>query len=618
MQQQHRMEEYDEELNQGKEQMSKIEEEKGRAFNELREKKKVAEETNVMFDEVVATKRNSDPHTREHQMGVEDNNSIESSSEHESKNGLELQLSEKDALLDNMRNEMDSLRSSEDDAMVLLSDYKRKVQELEAELDKRKESEANLFDTLVMQTKQLEHNKVLLEESKLEISSLEGKIKEFQVSATQTMKIPGESQLDSESSLSTKESIEGMKTETELEEEKLNLNGTQDGEGLSTNAKTLLQELDLLKNELKSATVAEENSKKAMDDLAFALKEVATEANQAKAKLTISEVELEHTKGDAERWRTMLESTEEKYKELLEATKKEADRYKNTAERLRLEAEETLLAWNGKETELVNCIRRAEEERLHATKETTGLLELLKEAENKTKVSKEENQKLRDILKQALNEANVAKEAAEIAKAENARLQDSLNLLVHENEMLKIHEAASFENIKELKRMLSESSMKDFKIEDIEKSTSKEGSKEDKESGRKAKAQNTHNSADKDHKESKSLNKTFSLNLKDMIPPRKEQHKVGNEEANKEIDDDTLRGSIFDEVDSSDSESRHDGEMGIPDDFDHLDESHFDDSEGDRNSRKRRALLRRFGDLIRRRSFHYHRKDPSNEEHLQT
>ncbi|CAJ1855117.1 unnamed protein product [Sphenostylis stenocarpa] len=594
MQQQHYVEEYDRKMRKMEEQMRRVEQERGQAFKELRQMKRAAEETNVMIDEKLANKRSySEPRLLENQMDVK-----ESSNNH---------MSEKDVLLDNMRNEMNSLRSSEDNAMILLSEYKRKIQELETELDKRKESEANLFDTLVMQTKQLEQNKILLEESKLEIASLEEKVMTVQLSASQMVKTPV-----TEDYFSPKESDEGMEIETELEKEMLS------DERLSEKVKNMFEELITLRMELKSAMEAEENSKKAMDDLAFALKEVATEANQVKAKLILSQVELEHTKEDAERWRTMLRTTEEKYKEILEATKKEADRNKNTVDRLRSEAEESLLAWNEKETELVNCIRRAEEERLIAKQESISALQALKEAENKVRTSKEENQKLRDILKQALNEANVAKEAAEIAKAENSRLQDSINLLVHENEMLKIHEVASFENIKELKRMLSESSVKEFKNEDIEKPPTKESGKEDNNNKEpiRRRGHNNYSMDHREHKEPKSLNKTFSLNLKEMITPNshKQQHnKVGNEEVTKDIDDDTLRGSIFDEVDSSDSESRQD--MDIPDDFDHLDESHFDDPEGDRNSRKRRALLRRFGDLIRRRGY---RKEPSNEEHLQT
>lgn len=531
------MEQYDDKLSQSKERMRKLEEEKDRAVKELREIKMVAEKTNAMVDEVIATKRTGN------------NNSDMSLKKHEQ------QLSDKDDLL---------------------SEYRRKLQESEVELEKRRESETNLFDTLVVQTKQLEQNKILLEESRHEISCLEEKLKTLQLRANK---------MD--------DSEEKKVKEPELAKKKLNESReveTVEEEGLfALEARSLVEELNLLKSELKSATKAEENSKKAMDDLAFALKEVATEANQVKAKLTLSLVELEHTKTDAERWKVMLETTEEKYKELLDVTRKEADRFKNTAERLRLEAEESLSAWNGKETEFVTCIRRAEEERLLTQQETARVVELLKEAEGKIKISKEENQKLRDILKQALNEANVAKEAAEIAKAENARLKDSLTLLVHENEMLKIHEAASFENIKELKKLLPETSSKEFRNEDIEKySAIKEGIKA------------------KEHKESKSLSKTFSLNLKDMITNKQPPKVVNNEEVtnNKEItEDDTLKGSIFDEVgESSDESPNHDVDTGVPEDFDNLDESNFDDYEGDRNNRKRRALLRRFGDLIRRKS----------------
>ncbi|KAL1289979.1 hypothetical protein HN51_058343 [Arachis hypogaea] len=483
---------------------------------------------------------------------------------------------------DKLKRELDDRRYSEEMAMSTVSDFKRRVLELETELNKRKESEANLFETLVVQTKQLEQSKIFLEESKIEVASLKEKIKAIQQ--------------------------DGIEKEAKLSA----IQGIQDGEALSSKLYDLIEEVNSLKNELKLATEAEENSKKAMDDLAFALKEVATEANQVKAKLTLSQVELEHAKGEAERWRAMMESTEEKYKEALEMTRKEADRYQNTVERLRLEAEESLLAWNVKETEFVNCIKRAEEERLLAQQENARLLELLREAESK---SKDDNHKLRDILKQALNESNVAKEAAEIARAENARLQDSLALLVQENEMLKIHEAASFENIRELKRMLSESTLKEYRNEEFQKSFLSSSST--KELGRSRSRTNNLSMDQRDSttKQTRSLSKTFSLNLKDMImsPSRQQQKVVGNNNNNEDAsnrespsEDSLLKGSIFDEVDSSDSGSNHYDylDMGTPDmELYQADES-FTDSESERNTRKRRALLRRFGDLIRRKSSH--------------
>ncbi|MED6134468.1 hypothetical protein PIB30_037351 [Stylosanthes scabra] len=500
--------------------------------------------------------------------------------------------SKKYASLDKLKRELDDRRYSEEIAMNTVSDFRRKVLELETELNKRKESETNLFETLVVQTKQLEQSKIFLEESKIEVSSLKEKIKDLE------------------------------KDVTEREVKLSVMQGIQDGEGLSSKVYDLIEEVNSLKNELKLATEAEENSKKAMDDLAFALKEVATEANQVKAKLTLSQVELEHAKGDAERWRAMMESTEEKYKEALEMVRKEADRYQNTAERLRLEAEESLLAWNVKETEFVNCIKRAEEERLLAQQENDRLLELLREGDSK---SKDDNHKLRDILKQALNEANVAKEAAEIARAENARLQDSLTLLAQENEVLKIHEATSHDNIRELRHMLSESSVKEYRSDEFPKPLL--SSSTTKESGRRSRANNlSMDHKDTTIKETRSLSKTFSLNLKDMIiSPNRQQPKVaGNNNHNHEdasnkespTEDSLLKGSIFDEVDSSDSGSNHYdyADMGTPDmELYQADES-FTDSESERNTRKRRALLRRFGDLIRRKSSHSSYPTPRSKE----
>ncbi|KAK4708236.1 hypothetical protein R3W88_029161 [Solanum pinnatisectum] len=85
----------------------------------------------------------------------------------------------------------------------------------------------------------------------------------------------------------------------------------------------------------------------------------------------------------------------------LDKAKKETKLHRNTAERLKLEAEESLLAWNGKETSLIACTNEAEE-----MGRATKLNESLKSAGQTTKAAREENCRLRDILKQAINEAN--------------------------------------------------------------------------------------------------------------------------------------------------------------------------------------------------------------------
>uniref|UniRef100_A0A5B7B4L1 WEB family protein n=1 Tax=Davidia involucrata TaxID=16924 RepID=A0A5B7B4L1_DAVIN len=215
-----------------------------------------------------------------------------------------------------------------------------------------------------------------------------------------------------------------------------------------------------------------------------------------------------------------------------------------------------------------------------------------------TRKSREENHKLRDILKQALNEANVAKEAAGIARAENSQLKDcltekdeALDFLTRENERLRINEAAARENIKGLKRLLSPAALaKEFKTEDLEE-------------GMMLKSPN---STVEGHEKIGKINKAFSFDLH-------EQQDVDEETVNEDPEKaEALKGSIFDTVDSPKSEPRtpktafHHRRMSS-----FTDDEDFDDAENDRNSqRKRRALLRRFEDLIRR---SFHRKEPSIE-----
>ncbi|XP_062149637.1 WEB family protein At4g27595, chloroplastic [Alnus glutinosa] len=544
----------EEELKKTKDQLYVTEKERDRALDEVKEMKKVAGEANMrqkvreMQMELNSVKDALSIASQE--LNIKENNMIPLKLELEKAKKLELKLAERDALLGKLKGELSSVKVSEANVIALLSDRNIRIQELEEEIKKGEELNSKTFDSLVVQTKQLEQTKILLEEAKLEIASLHERMKK-------------------------------------LEGEKMD----------SLKVKTLREEMEMLKNELKLVTEAEENGKKAMDDLALALKEVATEASQAKEKLSVSQAELDCIKDEGENLKVMLKSKEEMYKELLDEAKKEAERYKNTAERLRLEAEESLLAWNEKETGFVDCIKKAEEERFAEQGETSRLLELLTAAERKAMASKEENQKLRDILKQALNEANVAKEAAGIAKAENSQLKDSLaekedalNFLTRENEHLRINDAAAFENIKELKRLLSEALTKEFRKEDKEKSPTKEFKKEDKE-----------------HKDGNKMGKAFSFRLKELKLPNKHRN-VDEDPEN----DEALTSSIFGTLASSDSAAHQrknpssvfrDGGETL-----HPDGTHFDDPDNDKGSRKKRALLRRFGDLIRR--SHLQRKEP--------
>ncbi|GER27326.1 myosin heavy chain-related protein [Striga asiatica] len=389
---------------------------------------------------------------------------------------------------DLIKNELSFSRESEKSANASLNESMKRVQQLQDELERQKSSESRMSESLALQAKELESSKIEIVTLRKIIGSLEEKL------STQN----------------------NSYEENEIGRLKIELQSAQKAE------KILREEMQVIRNEWRLAIESEEKSAKAMEDLALALKEVATESNRAKEKLESARTELNHTKLETERLRKTLHEANQ-----------ESELHKNTADRLRLEAEETLLALNAKEMGFVSCIKRAEEERALAQRENSRLLESLKAAENMMRSAREETYKLRDILKQAVNESNAAKAASGIAREENSHLQDSvsekderLHFLTRENERLRMSEAAAHENAKQLKILLSQAST-EFRSNDHDEDEDKEEEEEEKKN------------------ENNNMNKNFSFNLEDL--------KFMNEpEGEREVDEEdpakaeALKGSIFD------------------------------------------------------------------------
>ncbi|KAK2981433.1 hypothetical protein RJ640_004047 [Escallonia rubra] len=592
-----------EELNRTMEQYRAAEDESARA-REREAKTRMSQpfspsEVEDVFEELKTLKELLSNSQRE--LGIKDKGIESLKVELEKAKQFELELAQREAAFERLKEELTNAKASEARAIGLSSERNKRIQELEAEVERGKISESKMFDSVVSQSKQLEETKVELEQSKLEIASLQEELEKLQMSSSR----------HSEHLHSNKDAFESLKSELQLAKE--NLARAQEGEKLaSLKVKSVVDEIGLLKNELKLATDAEEKSKKAMDDLALALKEVATASNQEKEKHNLTQAELEHVKSEAEQLKVMVRGIEDRYQKLLDEAKKETELHQNTADRLRLEAEETLLAWNGKEMGFVGCIRRAEEERALAQHENTKLAESLKAAENTTRVAREESYKLRDILKQALNEASVAKEAASIARDENSQLKDcldekdeALHFLTRENERLRINETAAQENIKELKRLLS--------------AASSERTEEKEQEGMFKSPNSSPNSVFEEHLEDIKPNTPFRFDLNELKVQNEHEHVDETVEDEDPARAEALKGSIFDTPVSPTSEPQtpksgstyhrrgsSSAETLNSEDFDHLDGTAYDDTDGDRtlHRRRRSALFRKFGDLIMRKSFH--------------
>ncbi|KAL5216721.1 hypothetical protein ABZP36_008122 [Zizania latifolia] len=441
-------------------------------------------------------------------------------------------------------------------------DAAENVQLLQREMEKAKESERKMLESLIYQTKQLEQTKISLEEAKLEMTTLQ----------------------------QANESLEAAAAAA----------ASRRGGGEQRSVKDLVfggadEEIRVLRCELRTAMQGEEKSRKALDDLSVALSDVAMEAKQVKTWLSEAQAELEVANAEAKRLRQELAASEAR----LHAVSDEHDR-------CRLDAEESAAAWGDKERVLVECVRASEDEVNRARQENTKLVE-------SQRVIRDENARLRDILKQAVAEANVVKESLELARGENARLNDvvaeknaALQSLRQEYECIKVSEAAAQGSLKELNSLLAaptttacsnQASAKtatvadygfDHNIPNVRLVSSAKGTPEA-----------------ASHRWTAEKSRTPSSRRHSIGEPGKfkggfsQSARMGNLNLNPK---DRVFASLSNIADlKSAAEAAIDD---FDDEFDHVDESHYGGTDQSMNHKKKKPILRKFGDLLRRKS-HY-------------
>ncbi|CAM0945568.1 unnamed protein product [Alopecurus aequalis] len=204
------------------------------------------------------------------------------------------------------------------------------------------------------------------------------------------------------------------------------------------------EEINGLRGKLRAAVLAEDRSRKTADDLAAALSAVTMEAKQVKAWLSDAQAELERANAEVGRLEGLLRTTEA---ELWSAT--------DQLDGVTSEWKEAAAVWRVREKALLARARAAEDDADGARQENAELAELHRAVDD-------ENGGLRRALERAVEEANAANESLEFATGENSKLRDALagkedavDSLRHENEALKAREAAAQGRAKDLDKQLA-------------------------------------------------------------------------------------------------------------------------------------------------------------------
>lgn len=438
--------------------------------------------------------------------------------------------------------DLEELRSNK---KLLAHSNKEEMEVLEKKVEKAKESEKKMLESLIYQTKQLEQTKILLEEAKLEAQALKDSIKT----------------LDEDSSRNNRENVE------------MRQNSFRD-------LIRAQEEIVELRNELKLAIEAEEKSKKAMDDLAMALKEVTTEANQTKTRLSTLQSEFDKLKLEAERPKPLGKITDDKLRAMVEES-----------EKMKQEAEDLISVWQEKENGLLSCMKVSEDELAELKLENSKLRESLKGA-------REETSKLRDIVKHAVNESTVVKDALEIVRTENSQLQDllaeketSLQNIKQEYECLKVSEAAATDSVKELKGFIAASStVVDSTLDEVTEFESKKIVKSPSYSSLGGDTKISGHS--RRHSVAVGPGMFRASTLRVDTHPMEHKERLFSSYSN--VSQSRVPSSIYDE----------DRETPRSVDFDHIAENQLNGTNHEKGQKKKKHMLKRFGEMLRRRSFH--------------
>ncbi|XP_010558618.1 PREDICTED: WEB family protein At5g16730, chloroplastic-like isoform X2 [Tarenaya hassleriana] len=393
---------------------------------------------------------------------------------------LEAEIKEREMIIEQLNVELEAAKMAESSAHSSVEEWKVKAKELEERLDKASELERSASASLESVLKQLEGSNDRLHEAVSEIADLKKKVGSLEITAQRQKEDLEESErhlgIAKEEFSKFEKEVEKLKKELEtVEKEKdLALKSEQDA---ASSVERLMGEKNKLISELERSKEEEEKSKKAMESLASALHEVSTEARELKEKL-LNQGDHEY-ETQIEDLKLVIKATNEKYETMLDEARHEIDVLVSAVEQTKKHFESSKGDWEMKEANLVNNVKKMEEEVASMGKEMNRLSNLLKRTEEEANAAEKRGSQMENHLKEAEDEVIYLQENLAEAKAESMKLKENLldketefQGIVHENEELRVKEEVSLKKIEELTKLLEEALAKNQREENGELSES--------------------------------------------------------------------------------------------------------------------------------------------------
>ncbi|CAL9230564.1 unnamed protein product [Arabidopsis halleri] len=378
--------------------------------------------------------------------------------------GFEAEVKEKEMIIEKLNVDLKAAKMAEFYAHNLSDEWQSKAKELEEQLEEANKLERSASVSLESVMKQLEGSNDKLHDMETEITDLKEKIVTLETTIAKQKEDLEESEKrlgSAEEELSkTEKEVENLKSELETLKEEKNraLKREQDA---TSRVQRLSEEKSKLLSDLESSKEEEEKSKKAMESLASALHEVSSEGRELKEKL-LSQGDHEY-ESQIEDLKLVIKATNEKYENMLDEARHEIDVLVSAVEQTKKHFESSKTDWEMKEANLVNYVKKMEEDVASMGKEMNRLDNLLKRTEEEADAAWKKEAQTKDSLKEVEEEVVYLQETLGEAKAESMKLKENLldketefQNVIHENEDLRAKEDVSLKKIEELSKLLEE------------------------------------------------------------------------------------------------------------------------------------------------------------------
>ncbi|PNT67966.1 hypothetical protein BRADI_3g34295v3 [Brachypodium distachyon] len=216
-----------------------------------------------------------------------------------------------------------------------------------------------------------------------------------------------------------------------------------------------------LQLELDGAREEKDKAKKAVEDLAAALRQVSSEAREAKERVLAKQSELEHVQLQMSELKKMMKDAEDKY----QLVHDESNCLKKIVQRMESEAKIFQDDHTSKEAGFAEMLRRSEEEASSARSEMNKLMGSLAAAEKQVEELNAERTKhiheMKGIDQNTMDASSSAQQP--VVVDENSRLKDLLSskekeVLALDNQVteLRLREMAALAKAEELSKSLAE------------------------------------------------------------------------------------------------------------------------------------------------------------------